>query len=87
MNFLPKLLQAIGFLPTVVSAVEHLFQSHSGAEKKDAVMSVLETAINLSGAIVARDVVDEAKFKQGLSAIISGTVDCLNASVWAPKAQ
>ena len=34
-------------------------------------------------AITDRQIVDEAKFKSGLSKIIDGTVDCLNASVWA----
>jgi hypothetical protein len=34
-------------------------------------------------AITDREIVDEAKFKSGLSKIIDGTVDCLNASVWA----
>lgn len=34
-------------------------------------------------AITNRQIVDEAKFKEGLSKIIDGTVECLNASVWA----
>ncbi len=87
MNFLPKLLQAIGFVPTVVSAIENLFRNRSGADKKDAVMNFLQTALSLTDAVVAKDVVDEAKFKTGLSKMIEGCVDCLNASVWAPKAQ
>jgi hypothetical protein len=35
-NFLSKLLQGISFLPSIVSAVEGLFASKSGTQKKDA---------------------------------------------------
>jgi hypothetical protein len=27
--------------------------------------------------------VDEPKFKEGLSKVIDGTVECLNSSIWA----
>jgi hypothetical protein len=36
-------------------------------------------------AVAAKDIVDEDKFHDGLSKIIDGTVDCLNASLWAKK--
>jgi len=38
-------------------------------------------------AITNRQIVDEAKFKEGLSKVIDGTVECLNASVWAKAGQ
>jgi hypothetical protein len=38
-------------------------------------------------AVAAKEVVDEAGFKSGLSKIVDGVVDVLNASAWAPKAQ
>jgi hypothetical protein len=38
-------------------------------------------------AIAARQIVDEVKFKDGISKIIDGTVACLNASIWAKPAQ
>ena len=38
-------------------------------------------------AITNRQIVDEVKFKEGLSKVIDGTVECLNASVWAKAGQ
>jgi hypothetical protein len=38
-------------------------------------------------AIANRQIVDDAKFKAGLSQIIDGTVACLNASIWAKPVQ
>jgi hypothetical protein len=70
----------------VIELAETLFRNHSGEQKKDAVMSFLQTALSLSDAVLAKDVVDEAKFKEGLSKVVDGTVECLNASIWA-KAQ
>jgi len=86
MGFLTKLLQVIGFVPAIVNGIETLFRNHSGEQKKDAVMSFLQTALSLSDAVLTKDVVDEAKFKDGLSKVVDGTVECLNASIWA-KAQ
>jgi hypothetical protein len=83
MNFLSKLLQAIAFIPGIVTSIEGLFSHRSGAEKKDAVMSFLQTALSTGDALMSRDIVDQAGFKDGLSKIVDGTVECLNASVWA----
>jgi hypothetical protein len=33
--------------------------------------------------VTARDIVNPEKFKEGISKIIDGTVECLNASTWA----
>jgi hypothetical protein len=46
-------------------------------------MSFLENALATVDAVTARDIVDPEKFKGGVSKIIDGTVDCLNASTWA----
>lgn len=83
MDFLNKLLQAIGFVPAIVRSVENLFGGRSGEAKKDAAMGFLENALSLGEAVLSRQVVDEAKFREGLSQVVSGTVECLNASVWA----
>ena len=83
MNFLSKLLQGIAFVPAVVSGIEGLFGSRTGAEKKDAAISFVGAALSLTEAVANRQIVDEAKFKEGLSMVINGTVECLNASVWA----
>lgn len=83
MNFIARLLQAIAFVPNIVTSVEDLFSHKTGADKKDAVMSFLQTALSMTDAVANREIVDEPKFKGGLSQIINGTVECLNASVWA----
>jgi len=83
MNFLSKLLQGIAFVPAVVNGIEGLFGTRTGAEKKDAAMSFVGAALSLTDAIASRQIVDEAKFKEGLSKVVDGTVECLNASLWA----
>ncbi len=83
MNFLNQLLRGIAFIPALVNGIEGLFGSKSGAEKKDAAMSFLESALATVDAVAAREIVDPEKFKNGVSKIIDGTVDCLNASTWA----
>jgi len=64
---------------------EGLFGGKSGAEKKDAAMSFLENALATVDAVAQREIVDPEKFKSGVSKIIDGTVDCLNASTWAKQ--
>jgi hypothetical protein len=86
MNFLNQLLRGISFIPALVSGIEQLFGSKSGAEKKNAAMSFLESALNTVDAVAARDIVDPEAFKNGVSEIIDGTVKCLNASTWAKGA-
>jgi hypothetical protein len=46
----------------------------------------LESALAAVEAVAAREIVDPEKFKNGISKIINGTVDCLNASAWAKLA-
>ena len=83
MDFVSKLLQGIAFVPAVVSGIEKLFGSRSGAKKKDAALSFIQAALSMTDAITNRQIVDEPKFKDGLSKVIDGTVQCLNASIWA----
>ncbi len=67
----------------VIQLAEGLLAHRSGADKKDAVMSFLQSALSMSDALGEKEIVDEAQFKQGLAQIIAGTVLCFNASVWA----
>lgn len=83
MNFLQKLLQGIAFVPAVVNGIEGLFGSRSGQEKKDSAISFVSAALQLTEAVANREIVDEVKFRDGLSKVIDGTVECLNASSWA----
>jgi hypothetical protein len=85
MDFLQKLLQGISFVPAIVNSIEGLFGSQSGQQKKDSAVSFVTAALQLTEAVANREIVDEAKFKAGLSKVIDGTVECLNASSWAPK--
>ncbi len=83
MNFLQKLLQGIAFVPAVVNGIEGLFGNRSGQEKKDSAVSFVAAALQLTESVANREIVDEEKFKAGLSKVIDGTVECLNASSWA----
>lgn len=83
MNFLAKLLRGVAFIPAVVHGIEALFGAKKGEEKKEAALSFVGAALSLTEAISNRDIVDEGKFREGLSKIIDGVVQCLNASAWA----
>jgi len=85
MNFLPKLLQGIAFIPAVINGIEGLFGNRTGTDKKSAAMSFVQAALSITDAVAQKDVVDASKFQEGLGKIIDGTVECLNASVWAKK--
>jgi hypothetical protein len=82
---LQKLLQGIAFVPAVVNGIEGLLGNRSGQEKKESAISFVGAALQLTEAVANREIVDETKFKEGLSKVIDGTVECLNASSWAPK--
>ena len=84
MNFLPKLLQALGFIPALVHGIEIAFGNQSGADKKSAALSFLQTAVSVTDD-VGKSIVDHRKFEEGLGKVIDGVVECLNASVWATQ--
>ena len=83
MNILGNILRGIAFVPAVVNGVEGLFGNKSGSDKKDAALSFVTSALNLGEAVSSKDVVDEEKFRAGLSQVVDGVVACMNASVWA----
>lgn len=85
MNFVNLLLRAIGFIPSLVTGIEGMFRSKSGAEKKDAAMIFLQNALAMSDAVASREIVQPEEFKNGISQIIDGVVMCMNASAWAKK--
>jgi hypothetical protein len=64
---------------------EGLFGNKPGAEKKDAAMSFLQNALAMTDAVAAREIINPDGFKNGISKIIDGTVECLNASTWCKK--
>jgi hypothetical protein len=83
MNFLGKLLKGIAFIPAIVQGTEALFGSKTGSDKKQSAISFAGAALSLTEAVASKDIVDDAKFREGLSKVIDGVVECLNASVWA----
>jgi hypothetical protein len=85
MDILSKLIQGLAFVPAVVSAIENFFNGRTGTDKKDAAMSFIQAAISMADAVSNRQIVNEVQFKEGLSKLIDGTVECLNASVWAKQ--
>jgi len=85
MNFLSQLLRGIAFIPALVNGIEGLFSGKTGAQKKDAAMSFLQNALAMTDAISSREIVDPEKFKSGISLVIDGVVQCLNASAWAKQ--
>jgi hypothetical protein len=85
MDWLPKLISGLSFLPAIVNGVEGLFGKRSGEEKKNAALTFLEATLSLSEALSNSRIVDSDKFKDGLGKMIDGAVECLNASVWAKQ--
>ena len=85
MNFLAKLLRGVAFIPAVVHGIEALFGGKSGTDKKEEAMSFIGAALSITEAVTNKDIVDDGKFKDGLSKVIDGVVQCLNASAWAVK--
>jgi hypothetical protein len=83
MNFLNQLLRGISFIPALVAGIESMFASKSGNEKKDAAMSFLENALQMSDAVAQREIVNPEQFRDGVSRIVDGVVECMNASAWA----
>ncbi|HXZ78495.1 MAG TPA: hypothetical protein VEG30_01100 [Terriglobales bacterium] len=83
MSFLAKLLQGFSFIPAIVQGIESLFGGRAGTDKKQAALSFISSALSMTEAVANRDIVDDSKFHEGLSKIIDGVVECMNASVWS----
>jgi hypothetical protein len=82
MNFLKLFLRGLALLPSLIQGVEALFGAKTGEQKKDAALSVVSSAINVTDAVTQKQIVDSAGFTAGLSTVIDGVVACLNASIW-----
>lgn len=85
MDWVTKLINGLSFLPAIVNGIEGLFSNRSGVEKKNAALSFLESTLSLGEALSNRQIVDDAKFRDGLGKMIDGAVECLNASAWAKQ--
>jgi hypothetical protein len=85
MDFLSQLLRGIAFVPALVNGIEGLFGNKSGEQKKDAAMSFLQNALATADAVAEREIINPEQFRDGISKIIDGTVECLNASTWCKQ--
>jgi len=83
MNFLSKFLQGMAFVPAIVNGVEGLFGHKSGADKKNTALTLVQNTIQATDAVAGKDIIDPAKFQDGLGKVIDGVVQCLNSSAWA----
>jgi hypothetical protein len=83
MDFLKIFLRALAFLPAALHGTEALIGQGGGEHKKKAALEIVGAAINITDAVESKQIVDADRFTAGLSSIIDGVVECLNASVWA----
>ena len=83
MNFLKLFLRGIALLPSLIQGIEGLFGAKTGAQKKEAALQIVASAINVTDAVTSKQIADSGKFTDGLGKIVDGVVECLNASIWA----
>lgn len=83
MEFLRLFLRGISLLPSLVQGVEALYGAKSGAQKRDAAIAIVGSSINMADAVSSKQIADSARFTAGLSQIVDGVVECMNASLWA----
>ena len=82
MDFLKLLFRSLALLPSLIQGIETLYGAKSGAEKRDAAIAIVGSAINVADAAGSKQIVDSAKFTAALGVIVDGVVACLNASIW-----
>jgi hypothetical protein len=83
MDFFKMFLRGIALLPSLVQGVEALYGAKTGAQKRDATISIVGSSINMADAVSTKQIADSGKFTEGLNLIVDGVVECLNASIWA----
>jgi len=85
MSFLKLFLRSIALLPSLVQGCEALYGAQSGAQKREAAVAMVGSAIHFADALADKTIVDPDKFSAALGTIVDGVVACLNASIWADK--
>jgi hypothetical protein len=83
MDILNQILQGITLLPGVIQNVENLAGAQTGAQKKDAALSIVGSAINVADAVSNKQIADASAFQDGLGKVVDGIVGIFNASTWA----
>src|SRR5215469_11751378 len=69
--------------PSVTRVSENLFGHKSGADKKNTALTLVQNTIQATDEVAGKDIVDQAKFQDGLGKVIDGVVQCLNSSAWS----
>jgi len=46
-------------------------------------MTLVQNTIGVTDAIAGKDIIDGAKFQEGLGKEVDGVVQCLNSSAWS----
>ena len=85
MNFLARLLRGIAYVPAIIQGTEAMFGAKTGANKKDAALALISSAVGVTDAIANKDVLNADQFQQGMSKVIDGVVDVFNSSAWGKK--
>ena len=83
MNFLKLFLRGIAILPSLIQGIEQIYGAKTGAEKRTAALEIVSSAIKLTDAVAAKNIVNADGFTEGLGKVVDGVVACLNASLWA----
>jgi predicted phage tail protein len=83
MQFLNLLMRSIALTPSLIQGVESLYGAKTGAQKKEAAIAIVSSSINMADAVSSKQIADATRFSSGLSLIVDGVVECLNASLWA----
>jgi hypothetical protein len=87
MDFLKLFLRSIALIPSLVQSVELLYGANTGAQKKDAALSIVTSSINVADAVSQKQIADAPKFTAGLNLIVDGVVECFNASLWVKRGE
>ncbi len=85
MIFLKLFLRSFSLLPSLVQGCEALYGAQTGAQKREAAVAMVGSAIHLADALADKTIVDPDRFSAALGTIVDGVVACLNASIWADK--
>jgi hypothetical protein len=72
--------------PATTTVSDGLFGGHCRKRQKNAAMSFVQAALSMADDVTRKQISDPSKFREGLGKVIQGTVECLNASLWAKPA-
>lgn len=80
MGFLGVVLRVVGVLPGIILGVENLFGPKKGADKKDAVLGLLNALLGGVTAVAPGVPVNIERVMSGVSKVIDGLVEIFNGA-------